>query len=70
MSPKPTMATTVTVKYSESVPVSVCRLKLLPPTAAIRKYPVAKSRRNSGAVAENASTAREAGREDLAIALT
>ena len=70
MSPKPTVEKMVTVRYSESVRVSVSTVKLLGSSAAIRKYAAAKSRRNSGAVTASASTAFKAGYRDRMTALT
>ena len=68
-SPKPTVAKMVTVKYSESVRLSVS-LKLLASASAIRKYTAAKSRRNSGAMPASASTAFTAGCRDRMTAFT
>ena len=50
MSPKPTVAKTVTVKYMESVRVSVSTLKLSALDCSIMKYVAAKRTRKIGTV--------------------
>ena len=69
MSPNPTVANTVTVKYKASVRVSGW-LKLPSDIPPITKYVPANSRRNSGTLVARAPTARSAGYVALMIERT
>ena len=61
LSPKPTVAKIVIVKYRASVRVSVGVLKLAGSACAMRKQLAAKRSRNSGAVMASAPIARTPG---------
>jgi hypothetical protein len=64
MSPNPTVANTVTVKYNASVCVSGW-LKLPADSLAVTRWVLANSTRNSGRLVARASTAHRPGNGDV-----